>query len=68
MQDQAIPEDLRKEIEGILAKKQQPTKGKTYPEAAHGWTIRGDPSDSKQQEDAADAFAETVCWLKNYPA
>lgn len=66
--DQMIPEGFRKEIEEILAKKQQPTKGKLYPGATHGWTIRGDPSDSKQREDAADAFAETVSWLKTHAA
>lgn len=63
-----IPEDFRKEIEGIMAKKQQPTKGKFYPGCAHGWTIRGDPSDPKQRENAADAFAETVSWLKTHAA
>lgn len=68
VQDQMIPEGFRKEIEEILAKKQQPTKGKLYPGATHGWTIRGDPSDSKQREDAADAFAETVSWLKTHAA
>ncbi|KAL3151298.1 hypothetical protein ABBQ38_013136 [Trebouxia sp. C0009 RCD-2024] len=66
--DQMIPEDFRKEIEGIMAKKQQPTKGKFYPGCAHGWTIRGDPSDPKQRENAADAFAETVSWLKTHAA
>lgn len=65
-QDQQIPADLRKEIEAILDKKATPTKGKFYPGSEHGWTIRGDPKDPKQRDDAADAFAETVSWITKH--
>ena len=61
-----LPKDLRTEIDAILASKRQqgmPTKSKFYPGAKHGWTIRGDPSDPKQAEDAADALSEMISWL-----
>ncbi|KAL0039957.1 hypothetical protein WJX79_000033 [Trebouxia sp. C0005] len=64
--DPMIGEDLRKEIEAILAKKQTPTNSKFYPGMHHGWTIRGDESDPKQKEGAADAFAEMVAFLKKH--
>ncbi|KAL0045158.1 hypothetical protein WJX82_010544 [Trebouxia sp. C0006] len=47
--DPQIGEDLRKELEAILAKKQTPTNSKFYPGMHHGWVIRGDESDPKQQ-------------------
>ena len=67
LQDPQIPEDLRKDIQGILDKKKS-SKNKFYPGSAHGFTIRGDPKDPKQQEDAADAFAEAVSWIKTHTA
>jgi len=66
MQDPQIGEDVRKEFEAILAKKKTPTNSKFYPGMHHGWTIRGDDSDPKQKEGAADAFAEMVAFLKKY--
>lgn len=64
--DPQIDEDLRKEIESILESKTFPTKGKFYPGCGHGFTIRGDASDPKQAKGAADAFAETVSWLRSH--
>ncbi len=66
MQDPQIGEEMRKELEAILAKKQTPTNSKFYPGMHHGWTIRGDESDPKQKAGAADAFAEMVAFLKKY--
>ena len=66
MQDPQIGEELRKEIEEILAKKKTPTNSKFYAGCHHGWTIRGDASDPKQKAAASDAFGEMVAFLRKY--
>ena len=65
-QDPQIDEKFRKEIEAILAKKKAATNSKFYPGMHHGWTVRGDASDPKQKEGAADAFHQMVTFLKEY--
>lgn len=65
LQDPQIPADKRKLYEGILDKKSSVTKGKFYPGSHHGFVIRGDESDPKQAEQAADALQEIATWFKS---
>lgn len=65
-QDPQIPADKIKQFEGILGKKTSPTKSKFYPGSHHGFVIRGDESDPKQAEQAADALGEIATYFKAY--
>ncbi len=68
MQDRQITEEVRHTFEGIISKKSFPTKGKFYPGCEHGWALRGDDSDHKIREGAADAFSEAVSWFEAHGA
>lgn len=64
LQDRQITEEVRHTFEDIISKKSFPTKGKFYPGCEHGWALRGDDSDPKIKDGAADAFSEAVSWFK----
>ena len=64
LQDRQITEEVRHTFEDIISKKSFPTKGKFYPGCEHGWALRGDDSDPKIRDGAADAFSEAVSWVK----
>ena len=64
LQDRQITEEVRHTFEDIISKKSFPTKGKFYPGCEHGWALRGDDSDPKIRDGAADAFSEAISWFK----
>ena len=59
VQDSQIPCEMRKTFTDILEDKTFPTFCKFYKGCEHGWTIRGNDSDS-----AADAFQQILSWLE----
>ena len=58
--------DLRHRPEAILGEKDVPWQICLYSDVAHGFAVRGDPSQKRQRFAKEQAFLQAVHWFDEY--